>query len=151
MPHRLRSFAAPKPQPIQSREMEFSDAAISELVERFYARVRDDAQLGPVFASRIEDWGPHLQRMKGFWRTVLRGEPGYQPGPGGPPPVVHRGIAELRVDHFSRWLKLFGETASELFSPPAAAALRGRAQRMAGALGRHLPGIDALRQNDEMQ
>ena len=36
------------------------EALIDRLVEDFYARVRDDALIGPVFAERIEDWAPHL-------------------------------------------------------------------------------------------
>jgi hemoglobin len=40
---------------------------IERLVRGFYARVREDAVLGSVFASRIDDWQPHLARMCAFW------------------------------------------------------------------------------------
>ena len=44
-----------------------NEAMIDRLVEAFYARVRDDALVGPIFAERVEDWAPHLARMKLFW------------------------------------------------------------------------------------
>jgi hemoglobin len=40
---------------------------IERLVRGFYARVLEDAVLGSVFASRIDDWQPHLARMCAFW------------------------------------------------------------------------------------
>src|SRR5512138_834647 len=46
------------------------EAMIERLVRRFYDAVRDDALLGPIFAARITDWEPHLQRMFAFWSSV---------------------------------------------------------------------------------
>src|SRR3546814_3747930 len=46
------------------------EAMIEDLVHRFYARVREDALLGPVFEERVADWGSHLQRMCSFWSSV---------------------------------------------------------------------------------
>lgn len=43
---------------------------IERLVDTFYGRVRADDILGPIFAARIKDWGPHLQRMYAFWSSV---------------------------------------------------------------------------------
>ena len=43
---------------------------LSGLVRRFYGRVRADAVLGPIFADRISDWDPHLERMVAFWSSV---------------------------------------------------------------------------------
>jgi len=108
-------------------------------VRRFYGAVRADRRLAPVFDARIDDWEPHLQRMMSFWRTILRGEPGYQPGPKGPPPVVHRAIAELDREHFARWLALFEEVALEVFPRDAAEIVVTKARRMAVALSGHLP------------
>jgi hemoglobin len=48
-------------------ETGIDDAMISRLVRGFYARVRTDELLGPVFAARIANWEPHLQRMCDFW------------------------------------------------------------------------------------
>ena len=35
-----------------------------------YEAIRSDAMLGPVFATRIADWDPHLERMRAFWSSV---------------------------------------------------------------------------------
>jgi hemoglobin len=43
-------------------ETGIDEAMIERLVRDFYARVRDDAVLGPVFTANIDDWEPHLQR-----------------------------------------------------------------------------------------
>ena len=39
---------------------------ISDMVESFYATIRADDVLGPIFAERIADWSAHLDRMKQF-------------------------------------------------------------------------------------
>ena len=44
---------------------------ISSFVDRFYARIREDELLGPIFAERIADWDVHLGKMKRFWRSIL--------------------------------------------------------------------------------
>ena len=39
---------------------------IDHIVEAFYAKIREDNLLGPIFAERVSDWPPHLARMKAF-------------------------------------------------------------------------------------
>ena len=36
---------------------------IRDFVYRFYDRVRDDEQLGPIFNSHIQNWDTHLAKM----------------------------------------------------------------------------------------
>ena len=93
------------------------EAMIYRLVHSFYDRVRADRDLGPVFANRISDWAPHLERMCAFWSSVALMTGRYH----GRPMQKH---AELPVDasHFDQWLALFIETAKEV-CPPAAADL----------------------------
>ena len=52
------------------KETGIDEAMIDRLVRGFYARVREDALLGPVFAARIANWEPHLQQMCAFWSSV---------------------------------------------------------------------------------
>ena len=105
------------------------EALIDRLVEDFYARVRDDALIGPVFAERIEDWAPHLAQMKLFWSSVALSTGAYQ----GRPMPKH---LPLPVDarHFDRWLELFRETARDLCPPVAADHFIERAERIAQSL-----------------
>ena len=56
----------------QAREQTgIDEAMIEQLVRGFYARIRADELLGPIFAARIQDWEPHLQRMCAFWSSVV--------------------------------------------------------------------------------
>lgn len=102
---------------------------IEQLVRGFYARVREDELLGPVFAARIQDWEPHLQRMFAFWSSVVLGSGVYS----GQPMRMH---LPLPVDarHFDRWLELFAETSRELFDEPIAQQFIVPARRIASSL-----------------
>jgi hemoglobin len=110
-------------------ETGIDEAMIDALVEGFYARVRDDALIGPVFAARIADWGPHLEQMKLFWSSVALMSGVYH----GRPMPKH---LPLPVDgrHFDRWLELFDASARELCPPAAAEHFIERAHRIAESL-----------------
>ena len=110
---------------------------IERLVRRFYARIREDELLAPIFAARIQDWEPHLQRMCAFWSSVALMSGRYH----GSPMAKH---LPLPVDatHFDRWLALFEETAREICPPEAEKHFVERARRIAeslelGIAGRH--------------
>jgi hemoglobin len=105
------------------------EAMIDRLVRRFYAHVRGDPIIGPIFESRITDWEPHLQRMCAFWSSVALMTGRYH----GQPMQVH---LPLPVDacHFDRWLSLFETTARETCPPAAAEHFIERARRIAGSL-----------------
>jgi hemoglobin len=102
---------------------------IERLVNTFYERVRADPILGPVFAARIVDWGPHLLRMYAFWSSVTLRTGDYH----GRPMQAH---APLPVDaaHFDRWLALFAATADDICPPAAAALFKDRARTIAESL-----------------
>ena len=99
---------------------------IGHLVETFYARIRDDALLGPIFAERISDWPSHLARMKAFWRSVLHNSGEFS----GNPLLKHLAIPGLELRHFERWLHIFYETLGEIESHRSATDLVGARARM---------------------
>lgn len=105
------------------------EAMIRRLVHGFYARVREDALLAPVFAAHITDWEPHLERMCAFWSSVALLTGRYH----GRPMQKH---LPLPVDaaHFDRWLQLFEESAHALCPPAAAEHFIERARRIAESL-----------------
>ena len=105
------------------------EAMIERLVREFYARIREDALLGPIFAARIADWEPHLRQMRDFWSSVALMSGTYH----GQPMQKH---LPLPVDakHFDRWLSLFEATAIDLCPPKAAAHFIDRARRIAASL-----------------
>ncbi|MBB3871610.1 group III truncated hemoglobin [Brevundimonas mediterranea] len=110
-------------------ETGIDEAMIDALVEGFYARVRDDRLIGPVFADRITDWAPHLAQMKLFWSSVALSTGVYQ----GRPMPKHLPLP-IDARHFDRWLEVFAETARDLCPPTAADHFIERARRIAESL-----------------
>jgi hypothetical protein len=51
-------------------ETGIDEAMIEPSSRSFCDRVRDDVILGPIFAAKIENWEPHLQKMFGLWSSV---------------------------------------------------------------------------------
>ena len=114
-----------------------TEAMIERLVRGFYAKVRQDAVLAPVFEARIQDWEPHLERMCAFWSSVALMSGRYH----GSPMARHMPLP-IDAGHFDRWLALFEETAREICPPEAEAHFVERARRIAeslelGVAGRH--------------
>jgi hemoglobin len=106
-----------------------TEAMIERLVRGFYAKVRSDAVLAPVFDSKIKDWEPHLAQMCAFWSSVALMTGRYH----GTPMVKHTPLP-VDADHFDRWLELFEAAAVELCPPQAAAHFVERARRIAASL-----------------
>lgn len=107
-----------------------TEPMIRDLVERFYAEVRRDPLIGPVFASRVRDWPEHLDKLSAFWSSVVLMTGRYK----GRPMPVHVAIPEISRAHFERWLALFRATAKAVCPPPAAAVFVDRAERIAESL-----------------
>ena len=104
----------------------FSEQEISELVDKFYAKVRLDPEIGPIFNHAIDDWPAHLALLKNFWSTVLNTSGRYK----GDPFMRHLDLP-LQPAHFRRWLELFAETARETMQPEHAAMVIAKSQRIA--------------------
>lgn len=110
--------------------VDITEPMIGALVEAFYTKVREDAELGPIFNARIADWSEHLVKLKDFWSSIALMSGRYK----GRPMPVHAAIAEISDAHFTRWLGLFAETAREVCPPEAAALFVDRAERIAASL-----------------
>ncbi len=96
-------------------ETGIDEAMIERLIRSFNARVRDDGILGPIFAAKIEEWEPHLQKMFAFWSSVALMTGRYH----GQPMARHLPLP-IDARQFDRWLALFAQTAHEI-CPQAAA------------------------------
>ena len=68
-----------------------TETEIASLVERFYAKVRLDPEIGPVFNDEVENWDAHLALLKDFWSTVLLTTGRYKGNPLFAHPLAHRG------------------------------------------------------------
>jgi hemoglobin len=101
---------------------------IDLLVQEFYARVRKDSLLSPIFSKRIPtdaDWPHHLHIIANFWETVLFARPGYF----GNPFPKHLGL-EIKKEHFDRWIELFNKTVDDYFEGLVATDAKERAAKM---------------------
>lgn len=107
------------------------EKGLERLVERFYARVREDAELGPIFNEAIGDWPEHLEKLTAFWSSVMLTSGRYK---GQPVPAHLKHRARITPALFERWLTLWNHTTSELMPPSAAAALQAKAARIAESL-----------------
>lgn len=118
----------PRRKPVSAR---INEEMIHTLVHAFYARVRQDAVLGPIFARVIgEDWGPHLAKMCDFWSSVMLMSGRYK----GNPMIAHIRLKMVKPEHFARWLDLFQATAQDTCPPDIAAQFSVRALNIARSL-----------------
>lgn len=122
-PHAAQARAGRK---AEAESIGISGGYIAAFVDRFYARIRQDDMLGPIFNEQISDWPGHLVRMNHFWRSVLHGSGEYS----GNPMAKHVTIPGLGEEHFAHWLELFYATLRELESDPEATRTVGTRARM---------------------
>lgn len=120
-----------------SRDLE-TRADVVRLVDGFYARVRVDAVLGPIFIDVARtDWDAHLPRMYDFWERVLFGTGAFQGNPLGVHRVLARRVA-LGDREFQQWLALFHETVDGAFRGAQAEEAKARASRIAAVMQYHI-------------
>ena len=100
---------------------------VTLLVHTFYAKVRADALLGPIFELIIKNnWAPHLSRMVDFWSTILLYTRKYKDDP-----MPKHMQLPVEQRHFDRWLLLFNETLDNLFTGTVTENARLRAASIA--------------------
>jgi hemoglobin len=113
------------------RSDHISEDNIRRLVDAFYAKIRLDPELGPIFARAIPgDWQPHLTKMYAFWSSVMLTSGRYK----GNPVARHLAIEGIQPPLFERWLALFDETCGELFDDRLRDEFGGKAARVAESL-----------------
>lgn len=105
-------------------------AEIEALVHAFYAAVRRDPELGPIFAARIDDWDAHLDKLVGFWSCILLKRGCYV----GAPMPAHARLPGLEARLFERWLALFAATAGAQPNQAMAREALVAAERIANSL-----------------
>ncbi|MDE2620765.1 MAG: group III truncated hemoglobin [Sphingomonadales bacterium] len=134
-----RALAARARRRAEAEAAGVDDAFISDLVDRFYARIRDHAVLGPIFARHIADWPSHLARMKAFWRSILHNSGEFSGNPMQRHTAVHEAGTSLGEAEFAEWLTLFYATCQDLaaergLAPDAARGVSARARMIADSL-----------------
>ena len=113
------------------KHRKITEAALAALVSAFYAKVRRDPLIGPVFNGAIDDWDAHLPKLQSFWSSVMLGTGRYK---GRPMPAHIKHGDAISPAAFERWLGLWRETTDELLEAGPAAALQEKAGRIAESL-----------------
>ena len=99
------------------------------LVDKFYAKVREDQAIGMFFNQRLEGrWEAHHKKLYRFWHTVLLRRPDYF----GNPVPMHFNM-NIKKEHFDHWLKVWCETVDELYAGTIAERAKFRGYTMAKA------------------
>ena len=114
---------------------------LERLLSAFYERAMIDPLLQPVFATSQMVLVTHLPRIASFWEVTLLHEGDYN----GRQMQIHRDLvhaAGLSTVHFARWLTIWTETVSAMFSGPVADKAITDAARMGAAMAR-ATGTDA--------
>ena len=101
------------------------------LVHQFYAKIRDDEEIGFYFNTIIKDWEKHLEKLTDFWDTNLFAVKKYK----GNPHMVHNEVeahfdGNITADVFGIWLNHWFQTIDEYFEGENADTLKRRARKM---------------------
>jgi len=111
-----------------------SAVEIDGVVTEFYARVREDDVLAPVFFQSLPPqpkvWRVHEEKIAAFWRNAILFERSYN----GNPQKVHGERDAVEVKHFAVWLALFDEVLKDKLRPEQAAAWSNLAHRIGRGL-----------------
>ncbi len=107
-----------------------TEEEITALVHQFYAKVRQDPDLGPIFNGHIDDWPEHLDKLVDFWSGVLLRTGRFS----GAPMPKHAALPNLRAELFHQWLHLWRETAAEQGNERMAGIAVSAAERIAQSL-----------------
>ena len=110
---------------------ELNRNSIKLLVRDFYADIRRDGVLQPVFDGAIGgNWEVHLERMVDFWCSVMLSSGEFKGNVYG----KHMQLQGIEAEHFRRWLGLFEAHARRMFAPETAEAFLAAARRIAASL-----------------
>lgn len=114
--------------PLGSERGPLTRERLSTLVHSFYADVRADAVLGPVFEQALAGrWEAHLERMVEFWSTVALGSRSFRGNVFG----KHMALSGVTPAHFSHWVALWKHHTERLFEPDVARDLQFSAHGIA--------------------
>jgi len=124
--------SSPRPRVGPGASVGITEEMIVQLVGAFYAKVREDEVLGPIFNRAIapDQWPAHEAKLADFWSSVLLMTGRFK----GSPMAAHARWPDIQDGHFEHWLDLFARTAAEIWPAPAAMLVGGRAEMIGQSL-----------------
>jgi hemoglobin len=115
----------PRPEAVTLFERLGGRPGIQRLIKWFYARVRFEPDLRPIFDAHITQWGPHLELLIDYWCGVAGG------------PSTYRGTLDRHVrlglepSHFATWLRVWEENCRDILQPREAGEMIALAHTIA--------------------
>ncbi|MEE9272486.1 MAG: group III truncated hemoglobin [Robiginitomaculum sp.] len=107
---------------------------ITAITKVFYAWVRRDNLLGPIFNEKIgtsnDKWKPHIAHINDFWSGIFLKSNRFN----GNPMTKHAFLEGLTPAHFTRWLELFEKAGAKTLPPTKAAHFNATAKRIGQSL-----------------
>jgi len=107
---------------------------IAAITKVFYAWVRKDDMLAPIFNERIgtddAQWTPHVAHINDFWSGIFLKSGRFK----GNPMSKHAGLEGLTPEHFTRWLELFKKAGEKTLPAPKRVHFNNTANRIAQSL-----------------
>ncbi len=104
---------------------------IAAITQAFYASVRADDLLSPIFNKVIgttdDKWGPHVDHINSFWSNIFLKTGRFT----GSPLAKHAPLPGLTPAHFTRWLELFASAGQKTLPPAKQQAFSQTANRIA--------------------
>jgi len=113
------------------RHATINEQTLEQLIELFYARVRADELIGPLFNDAIGNWPEHITKLQSFWSGIMLASGRYK---GRPLPAHIQHSDRISPASFVRWLALWERSTDELFELRPAMALQEKAARIAESL-----------------
>ena len=105
--------------------------SLRALVHAFYADVRRDAALAPVFDAAIgAHWETHLERMVEFWCTMMLDTRSFSGSVFG----THMQLKGVEPVHFERWMSLWYRHTAVGFDAADREQLREKAEMIGRSL-----------------
>lgn len=112
---------------------------LSRLVKWFYAKVRFEPDLEPIFNRHIPLWKEHLERIIDFWCGMTGGPSTYAGGMG-----RHFRLG-IGPEHFATWLRVWDQNCRDLLQPREAEEMIALAHSFADDLQRMLARANAAK------
>ncbi|WP_051477522.1 group III truncated hemoglobin [Aquimarina pacifica] len=120
--------------PITKKDIQNRDD-IQIIVSKFYEKVRNDQDLGPIFNAIIDDWDSHIKRLVDFWETNLLFVQKFK----GNPIKAHQEVDKknnhkITNIHFGIWLRLWITTIDTQYEGTNATLAKDRARKIGTTL-----------------
>ena len=104
---------------------------VYKLVTQFYAKVRADDLLGPIFNKNIHHWPEHFEHLTDFWEGNLFFKKIFK----GRPLQTHKRVDRnegytIKEQHFGIWLNHWVQTVNELYAGERAEMAKFKARKI---------------------